>query len=71
MDCSWTMGGDVMGRCVWEVGDPRGGDRELLTYDCLRPWVCVVFSKSSWWTATLKRFQNWGSRTILCGVWVD
>jgi hypothetical protein len=70
-DGSWTMGGRAGLRCDWEVGDPRGvceGDEKglLWTYDCLGSWN--VFSRSSWCTATLKRFQNWGSRTILGGI---
>jgi hypothetical protein len=62
---SWAMAGKASERCDVDVGEARGEEKGL-TY-----WSEVVvscFSRSSWWTATLKRFQNWGSRTILVGT---
>jgi hypothetical protein len=68
------MGGDAGERCNCEVGDPRGECEEWergLTYESLRSsFVISSFARSSWCTATLKRFQNCGSRTsILTGLW--
>ena len=66
-DARWTMGGcpgEDIGKCICDRGDPRdngtGVKEELLaTYGCFGLWaVMSCFSKSSWCTAVLKRFQN-------------
>jgi hypothetical protein len=65
----WLMGGIAWDKGDWDVGDARGENKVLqveLTYECLRSALAIsCFSMSSWCTATLKRFQNCGSRTIL------
>jgi hypothetical protein len=64
---SWAMGGRAGELYDWDVGEPSSEEKGL-TY--LAGDVVSCFSRSSWCTATLKRFQNWGSRTIATAVMV-
>lgn len=77
-EARWTIGGwpgEDIGKCSCDRGDPRdngtGVKEELLaTYGCFGLWaVMSCFSKSSWCTAVLKRFQNWGSRIMVKARW--
>lgn len=65
--------GDVGEAGAGEVGAEE--EREEETYECFRSqwllvfcWLISVFASSSWWTATLKRFQKLGSRVVIVFV---
>ena len=51
--------GDPKGECAGEKGEL------LVTYECFGFSAFNCFSMSSWCTATLKRFQNCGSRIMV------